>query len=227
MIAKLKAAVLAALLSAFCGAAGAQFTQNTGYFAAGGGGGGDGSITIGAAISGSCTSGYLLYNNAGVIGCLQAATVTGTPAAGDLSYWTSSSAQALLTAAASAAGNVLQSAGTGAAPVWSSTTMPTGVGTARVMQVIAEGATAHNFGDLATGSCETITTAATGTATTDVIDITFNADISGVTGFGGAGTALTLYKWPTANNINIRACNFTGGADINASSVTINWKVIR
>ena len=226
MIAKLKAAILAALL-AFSGAAGAQFTQNTGYFAAGGGGGGDGSITIGAAISGSCTSGYLLYNNAGVIGCLQPVTTTGTPAAGDIPYYDGASSQALLTAAASSAGNLLQSAGAGAAPVWSSTTMPTGVGTARVVQVIAEGATAHNYGNLATGSCETITTAATGTATTDVVEITFNADISAVTGFTGAGTMLTLYKWPTANNINVRACNFTGGADINASSVTINWKVIR
>ena len=118
MIAKLKAALLAALLSAFCGAAGAQFTQNTGYFAAGGGGGGSGGVTVGAAIDGSCTSGYLLYNNAGVIGCLQAVTTTGTPAAGDLPYYTSSSAQALVSS--HPAGTVLTGAGA-SAPAYSAT----------------------------------------------------------------------------------------------------------
>lgn len=49
----------------YCGSANAQ-NSYAGSIAGGGGGGG---ITIGAPITGTCPSGYNIYNNAGVIGC--------------------------------------------------------------------------------------------------------------------------------------------------------------
>lgn len=80
MIAKLKTALLAALL-AFCGSAGAQFTQNTGYFATGSSSSG-GSGTPGG------SSGDIQYNNGGAFGGITpgtgCATWLATPSSANL-----------------------------------------------------------------------------------------------------------------------------------------------
>lgn len=52
------------------------------------------SLTVGTTISGSCTNGFALYNNAGVLGCQSAAgggnvSSTGTPTNGQVGVWTS------------------------------------------------------------------------------------------------------------------------------------------
>lgn len=57
--------LIPALPLLYCGSANAQ-NSYAGSIAGGGGGGG---ITIGAPITGTCPSGYNIYNNAGVIGC--------------------------------------------------------------------------------------------------------------------------------------------------------------
>lgn len=69
MIGKLKTFLLAALLAAFSGAVGAQFTQNTGYFAAGAASGGDSTITSGTTATSGCTAGGVLYSASNLVVC--------------------------------------------------------------------------------------------------------------------------------------------------------------
>ena len=227
-MAKIIKALVAAGLAFLAGVAHGQFTQSTGYFSSSGSSGsGDGSITIGSAISGSCTSGYLLYNNAGVIGCLQAVSTVATPAPGDLPYYDSASSQALLTAASCTATNPILSGGTGAAPTCGSVTTPSAAGTGRLMQVVFESSASRDFANVANGSCDTITVAATGVLTTDNVDITFSDNLETKTGWNGAGTMVTFTKQPTADNVVLKACNYTGGADINPDAVVINIKAFR
>lgn len=65
-----------------------------------------------------------MWTDADTIEGVACATLVGTPAAGDLSYWTSATAQALLTAASGSTGNYVRSQGTGAAPIWSTLVLP-------------------------------------------------------------------------------------------------------
>jgi len=105
--------------------------------------------------------------------------------------------------------------------------VPAAVGTGRLSQVIAAGTSALGTSEITSGNCASVvTTAATGTATTDTIDYAFNADLSAVTGYSGVGTLLTIYKYPSANNVNWKVCNWTG-ASITPSAATINWSVRR
>lgn len=81
---------------------------------------------------------------------------------------------------------------------------------------------------IAANSCATaVAISATGVATTDVIQFTPNADISGVTGYGaGASDGLVIYPYPTANTINFKVCNLSGSS-ITPGAVTLNFKVLR
>ena len=83
--------------------------------------------------------------------------------------------------------------------------------------------------NLTTGTCMVtdVTDTATGAASTDTIIWTPNADISGITGYTQAVSGgLTIYAWPTANEVNFKACNPTSGS-IDAGSITINWRIVQ
>jgi hypothetical protein len=81
---------------------------------------------------------------------------------------------------------------------------------------------------IGSGACATVVTvAATGVLTSDVIQWTPNADISGVTGYAPVTTgALSIYPYPTADNINFKTCNPTASG-ITPGAVTLNWRVVR
>lgn len=99
---------------------------------------------------------------------------------------------------------------------------------ASVPRAIASGTSALGTSSISANSCATVvTTAATGTATTDSIVWTPNADISAVTGYGAASTdGLKVYPYPTANNVNFKVCNGSGSS-ITPGAVTLNWRVAR
>jgi hypothetical protein len=96
-------------------------------------------------------------------------------------------------------------------------------------RVIATGTSTMGTALIASGACATtVTTAATGTLTTDTIRWSFNGSPLAVTGYAAAaGGMLTVYMWPSANNVNFSICNGTGGSITPGSAVTFNWIVER
>jgi len=93
---------------------------------------------------------------------------------------------------------------------------------------VASGTSALGTGAITSASCATVvTTAATNTATTDVISWGFNGDPTGVTGYTPVTTgALTIFAYPSANNVNFKVCNLTS-ASITPGAITLNWRVAR
>jgi hypothetical protein len=93
---------------------------------------------------------------------------------------------------------------------------------------IANGTSAMGTSAISSGTCATVvTTSATGTATTDTIIYTPNADPTGVTGYAVSATgSLYIWAYPTTNNVNFKVCNNTAGS-LTPSALTLNWKVIR
>jgi hypothetical protein len=82
---------------------------------------------------------------------------------------------------------------------------------------------------IASGASATlVTVAATGVATTDVIDWGFGVDPNGATGYNGASTTgcLVITAYPTAGNVNFLVSNPTL-ASITPGALTLNWKVTR
>lgn len=94
-------------------------------------------------------------------------------------------------------------------------------------QTIASGASALGTSAIASGACAVVSPTATGTATTDVVSWSFNADITAVTGYAPVTTGgLAIYVYPTANTANLKVCNPTS-ASITPGAVTLNWRVAR
>lgn len=93
---------------------------------------------------------------------------------------------------------------------------------------VAAGTSALATGAITSATCATaVTTAATNTATTDVISWGFNGDPTGVTGYTPVTTgALTIFAYPSANNVNFKVCNLTS-ASITPGAITLNWRVAR
>jgi hypothetical protein len=93
---------------------------------------------------------------------------------------------------------------------------------------VAAGTAAMGTGSIASAACATVVTvSATGVLTTDVIQFGLNGDITGVTGYiPSTGGTLYIYAYPTANNVNFKACNNTSGAIV-PGAVTLNWRVAR
>ena len=81
---------------------------------------------------------------------------------------------------------------------------------------------------ITSGTCATVVTvSAPGVLTTDTVTASFNGDPTGITGFvPSASGVLTEYVYPTANNVNIKECNFTSGS-ITPAAHTFNWRVAR
>lgn len=104
-------------------------------------------------------------------------------------------------------------------------TLPT-AGTLSI--TVASGTSALGTSQINSGACASaVTTTATGTATTDVIQATFNADPTSTTGYSASVNGmLTIIAYPTTNNVNFKVCNNTGAA-ITPGAVTLNWRVVR
>ena len=124
-----------------------------------------------------------------------------------------------------------------AAPVSGLTAAGTGVVTALgnnlsaaggLTTTIASGTSAMGTGAISSAACATVvTTTATNTATTDVVAWGFNSDPTGVTGYTPVTTgALTIFAYPSANNVNFKVCNLTGSS-ITPGAITLNWRVAR
>lgn len=95
-----------------------------------------------------------------------------------------------------------------------------------VSKVLATGTVAMGTSAVSSATCGTAASAsAVGLATTDVIDVGFNGDPTASTGFLPLTTGmLVIVPYPTANNVNFKYCNITGGS-ITPSPITLNWKV--
>jgi len=91
----------------------------------------------------------------------------------------------------------------------------------QVTRTIASGTAAMTTAAIGAGACgTTVTVAATGTLTTDVINHAFNASV------GANPGVLILNQWPTVNNVNFAYCNPTAGS-VTPSATTVNWTVTR
>jgi hypothetical protein len=101
-------------------------------------------------------------------------------------------------------------------------------GTATLTATIASGSTALATGAITSATCATAVTAtATNTATTDVVTASFNGDPTAVTGYiPSTAGMLTIFAYPTANNVNFKVCNNTAGS-ITPGAITLNWRVVR
>lgn len=99
----------------------------------------------------------------------------------------------------------------------------------KVFGTVASGTSTMAMAAIAANDCATtVSTTATGTASTDVIIPTTNADVSGITGYGVLSTdGLQIYYWPTTNTVNWSVCNQTGTSITPGSAIVINWVVIR
>lgn len=93
---------------------------------------------------------------------------------------------------------------------------------------IAYGTAALGTSSIASGACATtVTVSASGVASTDAIQVSFNADPTSTTGYlPSTSGMLTIIPWPTTNNVNFKVCNNTL-ASITPGSVTLNWRVAR
>jgi hypothetical protein len=91
---------------------------------------------------------------------------------------------------------------------------------------IFSGTAAMGTSAITAGTCATVVTvSAPGVATTDVVSAGFNGDPTATTGYLPTAM-LTLVPYPTANNVNVKACNLTGSS-ITPSALTLNIRVNR
>jgi hypothetical protein len=100
---------------------------------------------------------------------------------------------------------------------------------ATITQTIASGTLALNQTAIGSGACSAAqTAAAAGVATTDTIQIGFNGDPTGTTGYIPATAGmLTIIPYPTAGNINVKVCNNSSASITPGAVVTLNWRVVR
>lgn len=92
---------------------------------------------------------------------------------------------------------------------------------------IYSGTKALDTDAIASTACDTMTQTATGVLSTDVVSWAFNADVTAVTGYAPVTTGgLSIYIWPTADTINIKACN-PSSSSITPGAVSLNLRVTR
>lgn len=103
----------------------------------------------------------------------------------------------------------------------------TTLGGGTMTATIGSGTAALGTSAITSGSCAAVVTvSATGVATTDTITWVFNADPTSTTGYNPSTGVLTIFVYPTANNVNFKVCNTTAGS-ITPGAVTLNWRVVR
>jgi hypothetical protein len=171
--------------------------------------------------------------NVNLVGDVGATGAAGT-GTGDASTNTSTSVDNTLTIFSGTNGKLLkQATGSGYVKVTSGVmgtpaAIPIGDIPSGVTLTIASGTSALGTTSIGANACASVvTTTATGTLSTDTINWTPNADISGVTGYGVASTdGLIIYLYPTSGNVNFHVCNSTG-TSITPGAVTLNWAVRR
>lgn len=195
----------------------------TGNLSVARGGSGAGTFTANAFLTGNGTSAFAAVAITGLVlgnGASAPSAYAGTSCTNQ--FVRSLSAAGVATCNSVAISTDVSGLGTGVASALSNA-----LGTANaVSQLIATGTIALNTTAVTNGTCGTVQTAsANGTAATDVIDATFNADPSAVTGYT-APNMLTFLIYPTTNTVNVKVCNNTGSS-ITPGAVTLNWKVRR
>lgn len=94
---------------------------------------------------------------------------------------------------------------------------------------IASGTLALNTTTVTSGTCgSTQTATATGVVSTDVVQVSFNGDITAITGYTAVTTGtLRIDTYPTTNTVNARVCNGTSSNITPGAVVTLNWRVVR
>lgn len=109
-----------------------------------------------------------------------------------------------------------------------STTMTFPSASANIPQRVASGTLALATSAISSATCTSAQTAvATGTATTDVVNASFNGDPVAVTGYVPLTSGmLTIIVYPTADTFNAKVCNNTT-ASITPGAITLNWQVLR
>lgn len=122
------------------------------------------------------------------------------------------------------------------APTWSTlgSNVATAMGNALssaggLTTTVASGTATLGTSAIASGACATVVTvSATGVATTDVVQFSYNGDPTAVTGYGASatGAVLSIYPYPTANNVNVKVCNSTTSS-ITPGAMTLNFRVAR
>ncbi len=91
---------------------------------------------------------------------------------------------------------------------------------------IFSGTAAMGTSAITAGTCATVVTvSAPGVATGDIASAGFNGDPTATTGYLPTAM-LTLVPFPTANNVNVKACNLTSSS-ITPSALTLNIRVNR
>jgi hypothetical protein len=178
------------------------------------------------------TNGQVLYSNSGATNGIDweapiSLTTTGTSGASTYTPGTPNVLNIPQYSGGGGGGTVSSIATT--APLGGGTITTTGTLTCTTCTVtIANGTSAMGTSAIASGACATtVTTTATGVATTDDIIADFNASPLAVTGYiASANGMLTIIKWPTSNNVNFAVCNNTGSS-ITPGAITLNWRVPR
>jgi hypothetical protein len=95
-------------------------------------------------------------------------------------------------------------------------------------QTICSGTVALGTGAISSGAKATAVTATcTGLASTDIITLTSNVELFGVTGYvPSASGMLTISGWPTTNTINVDVANNTASS-VTPGALTLNYRVTR
>lgn len=94
---------------------------------------------------------------------------------------------------------------------------------------VASGPAVLSTSAIASGGCAAVVTvSAPGVTTSDIVNAGFNGDPTAVTGYGASatGAVLSIYPYPTANNMNVKVCNNTASS-ITPSALTLNLSVKR
>lgn len=101
--------------------------------------------------------------------------------------------------------------------------------TATVTTTIASGTAALNTTIVNSGACSsTQTFTATGAASTDAIQLSFNSDPTGTTGYApSTNGGLFIVPWLSSNTLNIKVCNDTGANITPGGTITLNFRVVR
>ena len=194
-------------------------------------GGTGGALTLNGATSGACTINVASTGGLGLGMCGTSVTpanlvVASSPGAG-IAHFAGSTQT--VTSSSIVAADITSGTITGTQIASSVALAGTPTVTAgSITGTVASGTSAMGTASISSGACATVvTTSATGTATTDVIQYTPNADPTVLNGYGVSSTgSLYIWAYPTANNVNFKVCNNTANP-ITPSALTLNWRVVR